>query len=131
MLVVATVTLLVLAVAADPKQNTDSSAAKPPQAPFVAGFTPEVLQARNNFHEAYNFLAELARLAPDDPVEGQATQATPAPSTTAPATPGAPSPNFQYGGLTPDVAHATSEFFRQYAAAANRAAVAKDETVQA
>ncbi|KAG7174545.1 hypothetical protein Hamer_G016450 [Homarus americanus] len=90
-----------------------------------------VLQARNNFQQAYNYLAELAHLAPDDPttvsptaqLTQQPTQAAhSAPGTTLATTPVPFPPGYQFGGLTPEVARATMDFFRQYVATANRAA---------
>ncbi|KAK7074222.1 hypothetical protein SK128_016584 [Halocaridina rubra] len=107
-------------------------------APFVAGFTPEVQQARENFQRAFNYLAELAHLAPDDPVDpqpqgtvltestGQDVQAqtermASSGVTPVPSAPVALPSGYQFGGLTPEVAQATANFFRQYIAAANRA----------
>ncbi|XP_042882851.1 translation initiation factor IF-2-like [Penaeus japonicus] len=123
-------------------QGTGGVQASPPQAPFAPGLTPEVQQARDNFYAAYNYLAELAHVAPDDP------PATPAASAHAPVTAVAPAappkaapaitfpvkkaattpapfpPGYQFGGLTPDVALATADFFKEYNAAAARASVA-------
>nr|XP_027206883.1 uncharacterized protein LOC113800334 [Penaeus vannamei] len=112
-------------------------AGQPPQAPFAPGLTPEVQQARDNFYAAYNYLAELAHVAPDDPppapaASSHAPVSVASPITTPKAappiafpittTPVPFPPGYQFGGLTPDVALATADFFKEYNAAAARAA---------
>ncbi|XP_066959988.1 uncharacterized protein [Macrobrachium rosenbergii] len=110
-----------------PQQGNEVQGSAPAvQVPFVAGFTPEVQQARDNFQVAYNYLAQLALLAPDDPVtlmpgaETTVAVATATNEQLPPASVAYP-PGYQFGGLTPEVAQATASFFQHFVAASNLA----------
>ncbi|CAL4077010.1 unnamed protein product [Meganyctiphanes norvegica] len=95
-------------VGALPRAQLNPAAGLPGAVPL---YTPEVMQARNNFQSAFNFQSQLANLAPDDGVP-------PPPAPPAPIYP----PGYQFGGLTPEVANARAAFFQHYVAAANAAA---------
>ncbi|XP_045607664.1 uncharacterized protein [Procambarus clarkii] len=105
MIALAVVSCLLVVLASGLPQEPASGHLPQPQ--FHAGFTPEVEQATSNFHAAYNYLAELALLAPDDPTTTTTTGFYPL--------------GYQYGGLSPEVARATTDFFRKYMASAVRA----------
>ncbi|XP_068223138.1 uncharacterized protein [Palaemon carinicauda] len=122
-----------------PQQGNQVQGSAPVQAvPFVPGFTPEVQQARDNFQTAYNYLAQLSFLAPDDPVttpvgaeattNAVAVAATPLNALA--STPVPYPPGYQFGGLTPDVAQATANFFQHFVAASSLAQQAAPAAVK-